>query len=141
MPLFVPRVRVVDDPADVTSPLPFKLRSDAPLAPIAKAAVPSCSCALFSVTSVLANQLAALSPMAISPPVTMSALAFSHQISKDTERNSAAVPLRYKGRSFTIVGTVDYVIRDGEFYRVAFKVPNPWEEPLRHCVERLLTRP
>ncbi len=64
-------------------------------------------------------------------PVVMGALAFSHQISKDTERNSAAVPLRYKGKSFTIWGNVDYIVRDGDKYRVAFKVPNPWEEAIR----------
>lgn len=64
-------------------------------------------------------------------PVVMNALAFSHQISKDTERNSAAVPLRYKNKRFTITGMVDYVIRDGEYYRVAYKIPNPWEEALR----------
>jgi hypothetical protein len=64
-------------------------------------------------------------------PMVIDALAFSHQVSKDTERNSAAVPLRYKGRSFTVTGMVDYVIQDGEFYRVAFKIPNPWEEVIR----------
>ncbi len=64
-------------------------------------------------------------------PLAMTALAFSHQISKDTERNAAAVPLRYKGKAFTISGTVDYIIKDGPYYRVAFKVPNPWEETLR----------
>lgn len=64
-------------------------------------------------------------------PVVLSALAFSHQVSKDTERNSAAIPLRYRGKRFTIWGLVDYVTRDGPYYRVAFKVPNPWEEVLR----------
>ena len=64
-------------------------------------------------------------------PLALSALAFSHQVSKDTERNSAAIPLRYRGKRFTISGTVDYVIRDGPYYRVAFKVPEPWEEALR----------
>ncbi|RYG34503.1 MAG: hypothetical protein EON93_08010 [Burkholderiales bacterium] len=61
----------------------------------------------------------------------MNALSFSHQISKDTERNSAAIPLRYKGKRFTIDGIVDYIIRDGDQYRVAFKVPHPWEEVIR----------
>jgi hypothetical protein len=64
-------------------------------------------------------------------PVAMNALAFSHQISKDTERNSASVPLRYRNKRFTISGMVDYITRDGEYYRVAYKVPNPWEEALR----------
>ena len=64
-------------------------------------------------------------------PLKMSALAFSHQVSKDTERNSANVMLRYKGKMYTIDGTVDYVIKDGNQYRVAYKVPNPWEEAIR----------
>lgn len=64
-------------------------------------------------------------------PVAMTALAFSHQISKDAERNAATVPLRYKGKVFTLSGTVDYVTRDGDAFRVAFKVPNPWEEALQ----------
>ncbi|MBY8823877.1 hypothetical protein [Sphingomonas colocasiae] len=64
-------------------------------------------------------------------PLAINSIALSHQISKDTERNPAAVPLRYKGRSFTVSGMVDHVVRDGEFYRVAFKIPNPWEEAIR----------
>lgn len=62
------------------------------------------------------------------PPLRITALALSHQISKDTERNAAAVPLRYRHQRFTVDGTVDYVTRDGTLYRVAFVVPNPWEE-------------
>ena len=64
-------------------------------------------------------------------PLAISALELSHQISKDTERNAAAIPLRYKNKAFTISGTVDYVIRDGDFYRVAYKVPEPYEEAIR----------
>lgn len=64
-------------------------------------------------------------------PVTMSALAFSHQLSKDAECNAATIPLRYKGKMFTLTGLVDYVRRDGNAYRVAFRIPNPWEEVVR----------
>jgi len=63
-------------------------------------------------------------------PVAMSALLFSHQISKDAERNAAAIPLRYKGKVFTLSGTVDYINRDGAALAVIFKLPNPWEEAL-----------
>ena len=66
-----------------------------------------------------------------SAPLAMSALAFSHLISKDTERNAAAVPLRYKGKTFIIDGIVDYVVKDGDAYRVAYKIPHPHEEILR----------
>ncbi|WP_037502762.1 hypothetical protein [Sphingomonas jaspsi] len=61
-------------------------------------------------------------------PVAISALEFSHQISKDAERNAAAIPLRYKGKVFTLSGTVDYVMRDGQYLRVAFQIPQPWNE-------------
>jgi hypothetical protein len=65
------------------------------------------------------------------PPLALSALELSHQISKDTERNAAAIPLRYKNKRFTIDGFVDYVIKDGEFFRVAYKIMEPYEEAIR----------
>lgn len=64
-------------------------------------------------------------------PVAMSALAFSHQVSKDTERNPAGVLTRYKGKSYTIDGTVNYVTKDGDKFRIGYDVPNPWEEALK----------
>jgi hypothetical protein len=64
-------------------------------------------------------------------PVKMSALAFSHQVSKDTERNASTVLTRYKGKQFTIDGTVDYVTKDPNGNRVAFDVPEPHEEVIR----------
>lgn len=64
-------------------------------------------------------------------PVALSAQEFSQQISKDAERNAAIVPLRYANRRFTLSGTVDYVIRDGNQYRVAYKILQPHEMVLR----------
>lgn len=64
-------------------------------------------------------------------PLAISALAFSHQISKDTERNPAGVLTRYKGKSYTIDGTVSYVTKDGDKFRIGYDVPNPWEEAIR----------
>jgi hypothetical protein len=64
-------------------------------------------------------------------PLAISAQSLSNQISKDTERNSAAVLPRYTGKMFTVDGTVDYVIKDGDAYRVAYKIPNPWEEVIK----------
>jgi hypothetical protein len=63
---------------------------------------------------------------ATAAPLSLSALSFSQQISKETERNPAAIPLRYKGKSFTINGPVDYITRDGAYYRVAFKIYDPY---------------
>jgi hypothetical protein len=64
-------------------------------------------------------------------PLAMSALAFSHQVSKDTERNPAGVLTRYKGKNYTIDGTVNYVTKDGDKFRIGYDVPNPWEEVLK----------
>ena len=64
-------------------------------------------------------------------PVAMSALAFSHQVSKDTERNASTVLTRYKGKQFTIDGTVNYVTKDPNGNRIGYDVPNPWEEAIR----------
>jgi hypothetical protein len=64
-------------------------------------------------------------------PVKISALGLSQQLSKEKERNVAAIPLRYKGKSFTIDGSVDYVRKDGDSYRVAFKIMEPYEQAIR----------
>jgi hypothetical protein len=64
-------------------------------------------------------------------PVKISALGFSQQVSKDTERNAAGVLTRYKGKQFTIDGSVEYVTKDGKDFRVGYKVPNPWEQAIR----------
>jgi hypothetical protein len=64
-------------------------------------------------------------------PVKISALALSHQVSKDTERNASTVLTRYKGKQYTIDGTVSYVTKDPNGNRVGYDVPNPWEEVLR----------
>ncbi len=64
-------------------------------------------------------------------PVKISALGLSQQLSKEKERNAAAIPLRYKGKSFTIDGFVDYVTKDGDGYRVAYKIMEPYEQAIR----------
>jgi hypothetical protein len=66
-----------------------------------------------------------------SAPIALNSLELSHQISKDTERNPAAILPRYSGKRFTISGQVDYITQDSGTYRVAFKIPNPWEEAIR----------
>lgn len=64
-------------------------------------------------------------------PVLLSAQEFSQQISKDAERNSAVIPLRYAGKKYTLTGTVDYIIKDGAVNRVAFKILQPEQMALR----------
>ncbi|HKX89817.1 MAG TPA: hypothetical protein VJM13_11450 [Sphingopyxis sp.] len=64
-------------------------------------------------------------------PVKMNSLSFSQQVSKDTERNAAGVLTRYKGKQFTIDGSVDYVTKDGKDFRVGYKIPQPYEQAIR----------
>jgi hypothetical protein len=64
-------------------------------------------------------------------PLAISALEFSHQVSKDTERNPAGVLTRYKGKSYTIDGSVSYVTKDGDKFRIGYDILNPWEEAIR----------
>ena len=64
-------------------------------------------------------------------PVKMNSLSFSQQVSKDTERNSAGILTRYKGKQFTIDGLVDYVTKDGKDFRVGYKIPQPFEQAIR----------
>ncbi len=64
-------------------------------------------------------------------PVAMSAQMFSQQISKDAERNAAAIPQRYKNKQFTLSGIVEYVTQDGPSLRVAFEIMQPHEMALR----------
>lgn len=51
------------------------------------------------------------------------ALVLSQEISQEAEKNAAIIPSRYQGKSFTISGRVDYVIRDGDSYRIAYDIP------------------
>lgn len=64
-------------------------------------------------------------------PVAMSVQMFAQQISKDAERNAAAIPQRYKNKQFTLSGTVDYITQDGPSLRVAFEIMQPYEMALR----------
>jgi hypothetical protein len=64
-------------------------------------------------------------------PVAMNVQMFSQQISKDAERNAAAIPLRYKNKQFTLSGEVSYINPDGDQLRVAFKILQPHEMYLR----------
>jgi hypothetical protein len=64
-------------------------------------------------------------------PISMTAQSFSSQISKDAERNAAAIPQRYKNKQFTLSGTVEYVTQDGPSLRVAFEIMQPYEMAIR----------
>lgn len=64
-------------------------------------------------------------------PIAMSAQMFSQQISKDAERNVAAINQRYKNKQFTLSGEVSYINPDGNQLRVAYKILQPHELAIR----------
>jgi hypothetical protein len=70
-------------------------------------------------------------PATSAPPYATSAQDFSQQISKDAERSAISIPQRYKDRRFTLSGQVAYVTKDGDRYRVAYKILQPYELALR----------
>lgn len=61
----------------------------------------------------------------------MDAMSFSHQVSKDTERNAAAIPLRYKDKTIVLKGTVKMIDKVGDGYAVLYDIPEPYQEALR----------
>jgi len=63
-------------------------------------------------------------------PITMTAFSFSHQISKDTQRNAAATELRYRNKSFVLSGNVGELDKWGGAYVVLFDIPDPSREAL-----------
>ena len=64
-------------------------------------------------------------------PVKLNAIEFSHQVSKDTERNAGNVLTRYKGKQYTISGLASYITKDGNSFRVGYDIPEPWEEAIK----------
>jgi hypothetical protein len=55
-------------------------------------------------------------------PLRMSVLRFSQDITGEADKNSAAVPLRYKNKRFTLYGPVAFVGPVGDSYRVEWKI-------------------
>lgn len=64
-------------------------------------------------------------------PLEMDALSVSHQISKDTQRNAAAIPLRYKDKTFIVSGRVKSMDKLGDAYVVTYDIPEPYNEAIR----------
>lgn len=58
-------------------------------------------------------------------PTAMTAQALSQRLSAEFDKNAETIPLRYKGRSFTLSGRVEYVRKDGDTYRVQFEIMDP----------------
>ncbi len=62
-----------------------------------------------------------------SPPTAMSAQMLADRLSKERDNDANEIPLRYRGRSFTLNGTVASVDRIGETYQVRFDIL-AWEQ-------------
>ncbi len=58
-------------------------------------------------------------------PRRVDAYKLSLELAREMKDSPESIPLRYKGRAFTITGRADYVIKDGDVYRVAFEIPEP----------------
>lgn len=79
----------------------------------------------------LAAAVRSKSAVSTVPPVQYTAQELSQLLSKERERSSASIPLRYKGKTMIVSGKVDYVRKDGDYYRVAYKVLAPHELAFR----------
>jgi hypothetical protein len=66
-----------------------------------------------------------------SAPTAMTAQSLAQRLSNERDQNADTIPLRYRGKSFTLSGTVDYVRKDGDVYRVAFKILEAHEMIIR----------
>lgn len=60
-------------------------------------------------------------------PTAMTAQGLSQRLSAEFDKNAETIPLRYKGRSFTLSGRVAYIRKDGDTYRVQFEIMDPSE--------------
>lgn len=66
-----------------------------------------------------------------STPTRIDAVTLSQQFAREAVRNDALLPLRYKGKAFTVWGAVNHVMRDGEYFRVAFDTPDARDRAIR----------
>ncbi|UVO55331.1 hypothetical protein [Sphingomonas sp. SUN039] len=64
-------------------------------------------------------------------PIVMDAFVLSQRLSRETQVSADSIPLRYKGKSFTVSGRVAYVSADSGTYRVQFDIPEQHELILR----------
>jgi hypothetical protein len=60
------------------------------------------------------------------PPTVLTAQTLADRVSKERDRDANEIPLRYRGRTFTLSGDVESVDRDGDTYRIRFDII-PWE--------------
>ena len=66
-----------------------------------------------------------------SAPRKVDALKLSLELARQNQESAESIPLRYKERAFTVTGRVQYVIKDGNRYRVAYDIPEPRDMALQ----------
>jgi hypothetical protein len=64
-------------------------------------------------------------------PTALTAQTLADRLSKERDKNPDEIPLRYKGRSFTLTGNVAQVRKDGDSYNVVFDIMG-WEDKSIH---------
>ena len=64
-------------------------------------------------------------------PTLLTAQTLADRLSKERDKNPDEIPLRYKGRSFTLTGNVAQVRKDGDTYHVVFDIMG-WEDKAIH---------
>ncbi|WP_296595681.1 hypothetical protein [Phenylobacterium sp.] len=67
----------------------------------------------------------------VSAPIRIDAVTLSTQFARESLKNDAALPLRYKGKAFSVWGSVNHVMKDGEYFRVAFDTPEARDRAIR----------
>lgn len=69
--------------------------------------------------------------IATSTPTRIDAVTLSQQFAREAVKNDALLPLRYKGKAFSVWGAVNHVMKDGEYFRVAFDTPDARDRAIR----------
>ena len=79
----------------------------------------------------LAAASAGMGVEAVSTPTRIDAVTLSQQFAREAVKNDAALPLRYANKSFSVWGAVNHVMKDGEWFRVAFDPPDAADRRIR----------
>lgn len=68
---------------------------------------------------------------ATATPTRIDAVSLSQQFAREAVKNDALLPLRYKGKAFSVWGAVNHVMKDGEYFRVTFDTPDARDRAIR----------
>lgn len=68
---------------------------------------------------------------ATATPTRIDAVTLSTQFAREAVKNDALLPLRYKGKAFSVWGSVNHIMKDGEYFRVAFDTPDARDRAIR----------